>query len=138
LSTVGQWTTIDTCGSEIDTVLAVLSVGRDDDSELCGEDPVGGSITLKTEAGTTYRMAVDGYSYDEGAFQLRIRPDTDGPMTQLNLALGPNGHGLGAFPYDTEGTFQFQRNEPGTYVGPSQEAFECALDTAPSPLGQVG
>src|SRR5688572_26955792 len=70
--------TIDTCESAIDTVLAVCTgatmagidatrVASSDDS--CG---TGSRVSFRAVAGTTYRIAVDGYLTETGAVDLDI------------------------------------------------------------------
>jgi hypothetical protein len=130
---VTRWTTIDTCGSDLDTQIAIGDAGGvrvfDDDSPVCGDDDVGSALTFLAEAGTTYDVVVDGYLADQGDFVVRVRPDTDGPDTQFTGS-SPHG-GLGAFPGDTEAIFEnFQGNEPQGYLGPPPSTFECSLDGA--------
>jgi hypothetical protein len=70
---------VDTCGSELDTLLAVYTgdayplaeVASDDDGATCG----GGASQATFEAvqGTTYKIAVDGKNDAEGQFSLHLR-----------------------------------------------------------------
>ena len=67
---------IQTCGSSLDTLLAVYtgdtvdgltSIGNDDDG--CATQS---SVTFVAVAGTTYRIAVDGFNAQQGPFTLTI------------------------------------------------------------------
>lgn len=82
---------VDLCGSDFDTVLAVYTgntlatlteVAANDDDEIgaCGTDR--SAVEFDAEAGTTYRIAVDGYSTFWGPIVLDIdlatvHPDND-------------------------------------------------------------
>jgi hypothetical protein len=80
---------IDTCDSDFDPVVAVYTgsgfgslsqVAVNDDGVECldtGENEFGSAIPLNVIAGTTYRIAVDGW--DEGTFALRVR--STGPQS---------------------------------------------------------
>jgi hypothetical protein len=68
---------IDTCGSDFDTLLAVYagpgfdalrSVASDDD-DGCGQ---GSDLRFNSVAGTTYRIAVDGYGAAQGSIALKL------------------------------------------------------------------
>jgi subtilisin family serine protease len=70
---------IDTRGSNFDTYLSVFSGSALSSLTLIGaNDDAGGSLTslvsLNATAGTTYRIAVDGFSTATGAIQLNIAP----------------------------------------------------------------
>ena len=73
---------IQTCGSDYDTLLAVYTggaigsltpVAKNDDD--CG---VQSRVTITATLGTTYRIAVDGFSGSTGAITLTIGVDTPG------------------------------------------------------------
>lgn len=73
-----QITTISTLGSDFDTVLAVYtgsSVGALT-PVTCNDDVPGGiyssEVIFQATAGTTYRIAVDGYAGDEGVIALSL------------------------------------------------------------------
>jgi subtilisin family serine protease len=70
---------IDTRGSNFDTYLSVYNGSALGNLTLIGaNDDAGGSLTslvsLNATAGTTYRIAVDGFSSITGAIQLNIAP----------------------------------------------------------------
>ena len=68
--------TIDTAGSSYDTLLAVYTgTGVGALTQRASNDDVGGglltsSVTLSVTAGTTYRIAVDGWRARQGAITL--------------------------------------------------------------------
>jgi subtilisin family serine protease len=75
---------IDTRGSNFDTYLSVYDgsdlanltlIGVDDDGEANGTS----LVSLDATAGTTYKIAVDGYSDDTGAIQLNVAPPPPPP-----------------------------------------------------------
>ena len=75
---------IDTIGSNFDTYLSVYDgsdlpnltlIGADDDGEANGTS----LVSLNATAGTTYRIAVDGYSDATGAIQLNVAPPPPPP-----------------------------------------------------------
>ncbi len=81
---------IDTCNSGFDTLLAVYDgegvgaltpVAANDDSAVCGPGSevlgTGSRITMAVRAGTTYRIAVDGYDGARGAVALLLRYSVD-------------------------------------------------------------
>ena len=70
---------IDTRGSNFDTWLSVFTGSAVDNLTLIGADDDGGGnlaslVSLNATAGTTYRIAVDGYSSATGAIQLNVAP----------------------------------------------------------------
>jgi hypothetical protein len=70
---------IDTRGSNFDTYLSVYEGSDLPNLTLRGQDDDGGGnlaslVSLNATAGTTYRLAVDGYSSATGAIQLNIAP----------------------------------------------------------------
>jgi hypothetical protein len=70
---------IDTRGSNFDTYLSVYEGSDLPNLTLRGQDDDGGGnlaslVSLDATAGTTYRLAVDGYSSRTGAIQLNIAP----------------------------------------------------------------
>ncbi len=70
---------IDTRGSNFDTWLSVYEGSALDSLTLLGADDDSGGglaslVSLNATAGTTYRIAVDGYSSATGAIQLNIVP----------------------------------------------------------------
>jgi lysophospholipase L1-like esterase len=80
---------IDTCGSDFDTVLAVYRgsalnsltpVAGNDDS--CG---LGSEVEFEATAGTTYRIAVDGFFGGQGSIELELGEESSGA---LYVALG--------------------------------------------------
>ncbi|HET9443625.1 MAG TPA: hypothetical protein VFO65_09890, partial [Acidimicrobiales bacterium] len=80
------WTTVDTCGSSISTVLAVYTgpnvtaltevaaSGYSHRPHRC-QDTFHGAVHFAATAGVTYNIAVDSYFTDvEGAFELHLNP----------------------------------------------------------------
>jgi subtilisin family serine protease len=70
---------IDTRGSNFDTWLSVFTGSAVNNLTLIGaDDDSGGNlaslVSLNATAGTTYRIAVDGYSSATGAIQLNVAP----------------------------------------------------------------
>jgi hypothetical protein len=80
-ASVDGFVTVETCGSTFDTVLGVYA--GDDYAHLteqAGNDDGGCGVqsreTFRAQAGTTYRIAVDGYGGETGDIVLRVRePD---------------------------------------------------------------
>jgi hypothetical protein len=77
----GGRVTLDTAGSDFDTVIAVYRRGADGLDELaCGDDvalePVGlsrqASVTLATERGTTYYVQAGGFINESGRLRVRL------------------------------------------------------------------
>ncbi|MEG5067133.1 S8 family serine peptidase, partial [Microcoleus sp. B3-A4] len=76
---------IDTANSNFDTYLSVFTGDAVDNLSLIGSDDDGGEnytslINLNATAGTTYKIAVDGFSSGTGEIQLNIAEDIDGPI----------------------------------------------------------
>jgi hypothetical protein len=76
---VGGPVTLDTCGSDFDTLLAVYTgsavnglvpVASDDNGAACGAGA--SEVSFTAAAGTAYRVAVDGLAGDDGEFDLRV------------------------------------------------------------------
>jgi hypothetical protein len=70
---------IDTRGSNFDTWLSVFTGSAVNNLSLIGFDDQGGGnntslLSLNATAGTTYRIAVDGYYSAKGAVQLNVAP----------------------------------------------------------------
>jgi hypothetical protein len=130
-SATDRWTTVDTCGSALDTQIAIaeLDGAIDDDSELCHVDE-GSSVTFLATAGTTYHVLVDGYNTDVGSFNLHVKPDTQPPDTAVS-GYSSSGWGLGSSERSTDASFDLLAYELGAYVGPPLTEFECSLDGAP-------
>ncbi|HET9185649.1 MAG TPA: hypothetical protein VFN82_05845, partial [Solirubrobacterales bacterium] len=114
--------TIDTCGSAIDTVLAVEQVGggevaSSDDSDECGTGSTAGSAGFEAEEGRSYLIAVDGKGGETGALHLDVSfatPDSTPPETHAYIPPATNNSQL---------VLSATRDEPGS-------SFECALDGA--------
>jgi hypothetical protein len=73
---------IDTCGSHVDTLLAVYTgsalgalsqVASDDDSSCRRQS----QVDFDALTGETYSIAVDGYRGDEGSIELALRPSNE-------------------------------------------------------------
>jgi hypothetical protein len=117
--------TIDTCGSSLDTVLAVyrgdafpLTPIVSNDDTLPGVCPstTHSLLSFSTASGVTHRIAVAGFSGSSGYFALNLAltPDTTEPGT--NITGGPSGT-IGT----DSASFGFNTTEPGS-------GFECKLD----------
>jgi PKD repeat protein len=113
---------LDTCGSAIDSLLAV----EDLEGELvsngsgapCAAGSAGSSLGFEAEEGHRYVIAVDGKGGQTGAVRLRLAfatPDTTPPETHLTVPAAINVHQL---------TFSLSRDEP-------ESSFECSLDATP-------
>jgi len=143
---------LETCGSEVDTLLAVYAEGEDpepegddsageeygeeppsaaggvtsnDDSDLCGDGSVQSSLELAAEEGTEYLIAVDGKAGASGEVRLSVAPetpDTTPPDTHAYIPSAINTHQLIA---------SLTRDEP-------ESGFECALDGAPFAACELG
>jgi hypothetical protein len=112
-------TTIDLCGSDFDTLLAVYTgstvgsltaVASNDDSldSACG---YGSSrVTFDAVAGTAYSIAVDGFNGDTGSFQLHWAPPRPTNLTRPAVSGRPEeGETLSV------GTGDWQTQLPATY-----------------------
>src|SRR5919199_1367442 len=93
---------IDTRGSNFDTWLSVFTGSAVDNLTLIGADDDGGGnlaslVRLNATAGTTYRIAVDGYYSATGPIQLNIDPPpppNDNFANQIALT-GETAHATG-------------------------------------------
>lgn len=130
--------TVNTAGSDFDTVLAAYTGSAVNGlAKLSENDDFGGTasqISFTAAAGTTYRLAVDGFGGGSGLVDLHLSqvagpPDTTPPDTTIDS--GPAAPIAG-----TTTDFSFSSSEPGS-------AFQCRLDSAPftsctSPLSLAG
>ena len=108
--------TIDVCGADFDTLLAVYTgtavdalteVAANDDSS-CG---LASRVMLTVEAGTTYRIAVDGFSGASGTFTLTVAevdlgPPANDDFADAEMLTGP-------LPIQTRGDNVNASSEPG-------------------------
>jgi len=116
--------TIDTCGSAIDTLLAVTQIGgaevaSSDDSDDCGPGSSASSVDFEAEEGASYLIAIDGKGGATGALHVNLQfdtPDTTPPETHAYYI--PSAINTSQLNFSTT------RDEPGS-------SFECALDGAP-------
>jgi PKD domain/Bacterial Ig domain/Carboxypeptidase regulatory-like domain len=114
---------LDTCGSGIDTLIAVeasdeSAVASNDDSDECGPGSTASSVSFEAEEGETYLIAVDGKGGATGPLHLNLgfdTPDTTAPETNTYIPSAINTSQL---------TLSALRDEPGS-------SYECALDGAP-------
>ncbi len=93
------WVTVDTNGSGIDTVLAVLADGPTlDDTYTVGfndesgapDAPRGASrVVFRAVAGTEYHVAVHGFLGEQGSVQLNLRTGAEPPLRVTSLTLAP-------------------------------------------------
>jgi hypothetical protein len=122
--------TMDTCNSDFDTVLTVFTgsslgslsrVASNDEASNCG---FGGSkLILNVNAGTTYKIAVDGY-FDEGHIDLRLvlkpgvtvaQKDSKAPNSKIKKVVVDSKH--------DKAKVTFGSSESGS-------KFKCKLDKA--------
>jgi hypothetical protein len=119
--------TIDTCGSDFDTVLAVYTgsavsaltrLASNDDAPGC---PPGSKLILNVNAGTTYRIAVDGL-FETGnivlhlALQAAATLDSQPPNSRIKKVIVDSEH--------HKATIKFSSSEQGG-------SFRCKLDGKP-------
>ncbi|HYN35393.1 MAG TPA: hypothetical protein VEV82_00295, partial [Actinomycetota bacterium] len=113
--------TIDTFGSDFDTMLAIYTGANYGSLALVtsNDDLVGAGFTSRVRfsvfAGTTYQIAVDGFNGATGNVVLRLEPD----RVDTAITSGPSG-----IMSSTSATFNFAASEPGS-------TFECSLNGAP-------
>jgi hypothetical protein len=96
---------MNTCTSSFDTALAAYTgssfgtmsqVASDDDSCTSPDNEAGSRLTFNAVAGTTYRIAVGGFSgIHEGTFTLRLIDNTPPRVTSTNPANNATGIGPG-------------------------------------------
>lgn len=94
------WVTVDTDGSAIDTVLAVLAdgptlddayiVGFNDESGDPETSPGSSRLVFQATAGTEYHLAVHGFLGSQGAVTVRIRSGMAPPIRLRSLVLSPS------------------------------------------------
>jgi hypothetical protein len=119
--------TIDTCGSDFDTVLAVYTgnavngltrIASNDNAPGC---PPGSKLIMNVNGGTTYRIAIDG-NFDQGDIALHLSlpniavVDSKPPQSLIRKVIVDSQHG--------KATVKFGSNEPGS-------SFRCKLDGKP-------
>ncbi len=118
--------TIDTCGSDFNTLLGVYTgtgltsltpVVSDDDSGACGAGSTQSSASFTATAGTVYRIAVDGLNGATGAINLEVAGDAVTPETTITSA--PTGTITDATP-----TLNFTANV-------ANSTFACSVDSGP-------
>jgi hypothetical protein len=121
----GGTVTFDTLGSSFDTLLAVYtgsSVGAL--TLVVSDDNGGGSgaaskLAFAAVAGTTYRIAVDGFNAAGGAYVLTFGQLGSSAAVETAIDSGPSGTTS-----STSATFTFSSPTTGA-------TFECRLDGAP-------
>ncbi len=112
--------TVETFGSKVDTLLGVYTgetlaaltplAGNDDNGKVAPSQPakdldLWSTVTIRATAGTTYKIAVDGYRGEQGVGYLRIYagdwrdtpvpPDLDLPKAPSNLTVAAsNGRAI--------------------------------------------
>ncbi|MDJ0770869.1 MAG: calcium-binding protein [Ilumatobacter sp.] len=95
--------TIDTFGSDFDTVLDVFTGSSLASlSEIACNDDSGGAqseLTFPAVAGETYRIRIDGFLYDAGIYELHHHLDVPAPpndhLTNAEILVGPAGSTFG-------------------------------------------
>jgi hypothetical protein len=98
--------TLNTCTSSFDTTLAAYTgssfgtmsqVASDDDSCTSPDNEAGSRLTFNAVAGTTYRIAVGGFSsVSEGTFTLKVLDTKPPKVTSTNPANNARGVAPGA------------------------------------------
>jgi len=100
--------TFDTIGSNFDTWLSVYTGSAVNNLTRTGFDDDGGvvnntsKLTQSVTAGTTYQIAVDGWSSNTGQIQLHIAP-TPGPAPVANLTETANADTINGLPDSSAG-----------------------------------
>lgn len=140
--------TINTAGSDFDTVLAVYtgaSVNSLTEVESNDDDPSGGivtsSVTFDVVAGNTYYVAVDGFQSDQGAVALAwsLSATTHTISGTMTLAGSPlagvtltlSGSASATATTDATGTYSFTVNGGGNYtVTPSKTHYSFSPASA--------
>ena len=134
---------IDTCGSHLDTVLAVYTgsavgglsqVGNDDDS--CGRRQ--SRVDFDALTGETYWIAVDGYRGDEGSIELALRPSNQFDLEKPEL---DQERGTAEFVIDVPnpGVLELARTEKlRAAVASADAAGEVRLSVIPTRQASVG
>jgi Ca2+-binding RTX toxin-like protein len=90
---------VDTTGSNFDTYLSIFNGSALNNLSLIGSDDDGGEnttslISLNATAGTTYQIAVDGFSSDTGLIQLNIATGDTTPPTASSFSPADNATGV--------------------------------------------
>ena len=91
---------VDTKGSNFDTYLSIFNGSALNNLSLIGSDDDGGEnttslISLNATAGTTYQIAVDGFSSNTGSIQLNIATGDTTPPTASSFSPADNATGVG-------------------------------------------
>jgi subtilisin len=98
---------MNTCTSAYDTIMGVYTgsalgslpeVASSDDSDCSssGGNPVGSKVTFNATNGTTYRILVDGFNAQQGAFTLRVIDKKPPKVTSVAPANSATGIGRAA------------------------------------------
>ena len=96
---------MNTCASNYDTLLGVYSgsvlgslteVAANDDTSGCGGSGTASKVAFSATNGTTYRMLVDGFNGQQGAFTIRVIDKKPPKVTSVAPAAGATGVGLSA------------------------------------------
>jgi methionine-rich copper-binding protein CopC len=91
---------VDTKGSNFDTYLSIFNGSALNNLSLIASDDDGGEnttslISLNATAGTTYQIAVDGFSSNTGSIQLNIATGDTTPPTASSFSPADNATGVG-------------------------------------------
>lgn len=140
--------TVNTCGSDFDTVLAVFTgaavnalalVGEDDDTCLYQSQ-----VAFVASAGVEYQIAVAGYSGEEGDITLTVILETTQVATTTALTVPPLGYfqeptnftavvsGPGGTP---TGSVSFRSNGVEVATGALDITGRASVDAATLPMG---
>jgi PKD repeat protein len=120
---------IDTCASGYDTTLGVYTgsavdsltrvAANDDNPGACGSGTSKSSVTFNAHAGTTYRIAVDGWDGATGPISLHLAQTVDSTAPAVTIGSGPSGT-----TGDPSATFAFTASVAAGFVGRlDDEAF---------------
>lgn len=125
---------IDTNGSNYDTYLSVFRGNAVDDLTVLTQDDDGGNgtqslVNFNVQAGTTYQIAVDGFSNSQGNINLNLAK-VEQQNTELFTPAGDGGvrvlvDPLGAFGSSTAGANAFY--DPVGAIGSSGTTFESGV-----------
>ena len=141
---------IHTCDSDFDTLLAVYTgtvvsglspvASNDDEGPVCGARS---RVSFPATAGTTYHIAVDGFSGDTGAVRLNLsRPTVPFKRYEITdpAATGPNNDSGKLFGAQSDGTtYVCSATAVNTYVrSVIFTAGHCVNDPPPPGGGGLG
>jgi PKD repeat protein len=142
--------TLDTCGSEIDTLLALYTgdsvddlaqVAADDDSASCA-DAGASALTIAVTAGTDYWIAVDGKGGEKGEIVLSLNRPVNDDFADATAIAAPYAQVTGSTLGATVEVGEPQIYPPPTnsvwYRWTAPESKRVALHTCAAPGSSMG